>query len=91
MPPLSPHPWPPLLPLPGYSPTNPFPLLCRTPYTLTPLPPLAPLYPLPPPQLILNTSPDVGDLREVLGYIYDEIYAEYVAKNPLYQPGQPFR
>jgi len=33
----------------------------------------------------------VGDLREVLNYIYDEMYAEYVAKNPLYAPGQEFR
>lgn len=41
-------------------------------------------------KVILNTSPDAGDLREVLGYVYDEIYAEYVAKNPLYTPGQTF-
>jgi hypothetical protein len=27
----------------------------------------------------------------VLNYVYDEIYAEYVAKNPLFAPGEPFR
>lgn len=48
--------------------------------------------PLPSPvQIILNTSPDVGDLREVMSYVYDEIFVEYVIKNPLYTRGQPFR
>lgn len=40
--------------------------------------------------MVLNTSPDAGDLRDVMSYIYDEIYVEYVVKNPLYTPGQPF-
>lgn len=42
-------------------------------------------------RLALNTSPDAGDLREVLAYIYESLYIEYVVKNPLYTPGQPFR
>lgn len=41
--------------------------------------------------MVLNTSPDVGDLREVMSYIYDEIFVEYVVKNPLYTRGQPFK
>lgn len=44
-----------------------------------------------PAQMVLNTSPDVGDLREVMNYIYEEIYVEYVVRNPLYVPGQPFK
>jgi hypothetical protein len=49
------------------------------------------LPPIPPPaQLVLNTSPDVGDLREVLAYVYEAVFNEYVAKNPLYTPGEPF-
>lgn len=42
-------------------------------------------------KMVLNTSPDVGDLREVMNYIYEEIYVEYVVRNPLYVPGQPFK
>jgi hypothetical protein len=42
-------------------------------------------------QIVLNTSPDVGDLREVMSYIYSEIFVVYVIKNPLYLPGQPFQ
>jgi hypothetical protein len=42
-------------------------------------------------QMVLNTSPDVGDLREVMNYIYEDIYVEYVVRNPLYVPGQPFK
>lgn len=42
-------------------------------------------------QMVLNTSPDVGDLREVMNYIYKDIYVEYVVRNPLYVPGQPFK
>ncbi len=42
-------------------------------------------------QMVLNTSPDVGDLREVMNYIYEDIYVEYVVRNPLYMPGQPFK
>ncbi len=30
-------------------------------------------------------------LLQVMSYIYDEIYVEYVIKNPLYSPGAPFR
>ena len=41
--------------------------------------------------MVLNTTPDVGDLRELLSSIYDDIYGEYVARNPLYTPGTPFR
>lgn len=42
-------------------------------------------------QMVLNTSPDVGELREVMSYVYEEIYVEYVVRNPLYTPGQPFK
>lgn len=42
-------------------------------------------------KMVLNTSPDVGDLREVMNYIYEDIYVEYVVRNPLYVPGQPFK
>eukprot|EP00879_Flechtneria_rotunda_P003539 GHRR01003773.1.p1 GENE.GHRR01003773.1~~GHRR01003773.1.p1 ORF type:complete len:160 (+),score=34.65 GHRR01003773.1:255-734(+) len=42
-------------------------------------------------KMVLNTSPDVGDLREVMSYVYDDIYVEYVVKNPLYTPGEPFK
>ncbi len=42
-------------------------------------------------QLILITDPRMGDLREALKYIYSNIYVEYVVKNPLYTPGQPFK
>lgn len=42
-------------------------------------------------QMVLNTSPDVGDLREVMNFIYEDIYVEYVVRNPLYVPGQPFK
>lgn len=41
--------------------------------------------------MVLNTSPDVGDLREVMNFIYDDIYVEYVVRNPLHVPGQPFK
>lgn len=54
--------------------------------TLTPYVPLLLLV-----QMVLNTSPDVGDLREVMNYIYEDIYVEYVVRNPLYVPGQPFK
>jgi len=42
-------------------------------------------------KLILVTDPRMGDLREGLKYIYNNIYVEYVVKNPLYTPGQPFK
>lgn len=41
-------------------------------------------------KFILNTAPDIGDLREVLEYVYGQIYVEYVLKNPLYTPGDNF-
>lgn len=41
------------------------------------------------PQIILNTSREVGPLEDVLQYIYDDILVEYVMKSPLYVPGQP--
>jgi hypothetical protein len=41
--------------------------------------------------VVLNSSPDVGDLRDVMSYIYDEIFVEYVVKNPLYMHGTPFK
>mmetsp|Transcript_5326 Transcript_5326/g.14834 ORF Transcript_5326/g.14834 Transcript_5326/m.14834 type:complete len:157 (-) Transcript_5326:277-747(-) len=42
-------------------------------------------------KIVLNTSPEVGDLREVMQTIYSSIYVEYVVKNPLYQLGSPFQ
>eukprot|EP00244_Chara_vulgaris_P009615 TRINITY_DN4151_c0_g1_i2.p1 TRINITY_DN4151_c0_g1~~TRINITY_DN4151_c0_g1_i2.p1 ORF type:complete len:155 (-),score=8.92 TRINITY_DN4151_c0_g1_i2:281-745(-) len=42
-------------------------------------------------KLVLITEPRVGDLRDTLRHIYNNIYVEYVVKNPLYTPGQPFR
>ncbi|EFJ10441.1 hypothetical protein SELMODRAFT_110731 [Selaginella moellendorffii] len=42
-------------------------------------------------KIILLTDPRIGDLREALMHIYSNIYVEYVVKNPLYSPGQPFR
>lgn len=41
-------------------------------------------------QIVLNTDPSAGDMRDNLNYIYF-LYVEYVMKNPLYIPGQPFR
>ncbi|KAJ7548497.1 hypothetical protein O6H91_07G014300 [Diphasiastrum complanatum] len=41
-------------------------------------------------KFILVTDPRMGDLRDAMKYIYN-IYVEYVVKNPLYEPGQPFR
>ncbi len=42
-------------------------------------------------QMVLNTSADAGDLREVMNFVYDEIYVEYIVKNPLHTPGQAFQ
>ncbi|KAG0591083.1 hypothetical protein KC19_1G148100 [Ceratodon purpureus] len=42
-------------------------------------------------KLILVTDPRMGDLREALRFIYNNIYVEYVVKNPLYTLGQPFK
>ena len=41
------------------------------------------------PQIILNTSRDVGDLREQIGTFYDDIFVQYAIKSPAYDPGQP--
>jgi hypothetical protein len=41
-------------------------------------------------QIVLNTDANAGDLRHNLNYIYC-LYVEFVMKNPLYTPGQPFR
>ncbi|CAI5481064.1 unnamed protein product [Closterium sp. Yama58-4] len=42
-------------------------------------------------KIILVTDPKMGDLRDALKHIYTNIYVEYVIKNPLYVPGEPFR
>ena len=42
-------------------------------------------------QFVLNTDETVNDMREHLAYIYSAIYGDFVAKNPVYVPGQPFR
>ena len=39
---------------------------------------------------MLNTSRDVGDLRDQLALLYDEVFVERVVKSPVYQPGQSF-
>jgi len=41
-------------------------------------------------QIVLNSDATAGDLRDNLSYIYG-LYVEYVMKNPLYTPGEPFR
>lgn len=40
---------------------------------------------------MLNTDEAVGDLREHMHYVYSSIFVEYVTKNPLYEPGRPFK
>lgn len=42
-------------------------------------------------KFVLNTDENVGDLREHMHYVYSSIFVEYVTKNPLYQPGRPFK
>lgn len=42
-------------------------------------------------QIVFNTDQNVGNLQDHLGHIYSNLYVEYVMKNPLYEPGQPFR
>jgi len=42
-----------------------------------------------PVQIVLNTSPEVGDLQEVMGHIYSSLYVEYVVKSPLHSLGDP--
>ncbi|XVF50901.1 hypothetical protein PTKIN_Ptkin04bG0140700 [Pterospermum kingtungense] len=39
-------------------------------------------------KFILVTNPRIGDLHETLIYVFN-LYVEYVAKNPLYNPGTP--
>lgn len=41
--------------------------------------------------MVLNTDENSRDCRDVLQTIYANIFVEYVAKNPLYTPGQPFK
>lgn len=41
-------------------------------------------------QFVLNTSRDVGDLRELLSTLYDDVFVEHVVKSPCYVPGRPF-
>ncbi|CAI5952466.1 unnamed protein product, partial [Closterium sp. NIES-65] len=41
-------------------------------------------------KIILVTDPKMSDLRDALKHIYTNIYVEYVIKNPLYVPGEPF-
>jgi len=40
-------------------------------------------------RFVLTTDLATGDMREVLRYIYAQIYVECLVKNPLYQPGEP--
>jgi len=42
-------------------------------------------------KIVFNTDQNVGNLQDHLAYIYNNLYVEYVMKNPLYEPGQPFR
>lgn len=42
-------------------------------------------------QIVFNTDQNVGNLQDHLAYIYSNLYVEYVIKNPLYEPGRPFR
>ncbi|GAB4821347.1 hypothetical protein N2152v2_008393 [Parachlorella kessleri] len=41
-------------------------------------------------KFVLTTDPSVGTLTEQLQYIYSTLYLDYVMKNPLYTPGEPF-
>jgi|APGre2960657404_1045060.scaffolds.fasta_scaffold184146_1 hypothetical protein len=41
-------------------------------------------------RLVLNTSPEAGDLRDVLSYVYEELYVGTMLRNPAYIPGRPF-
>ncbi|KAJ9530300.1 hypothetical protein QJQ45_023586 [Haematococcus lacustris] len=40
-------------------------------------------------KIVLNTSREAGDLRELLAALYDELLVERVLKSPAYVPGQP--
>ncbi len=52
-------------------------------------PPPPPFHPCPA-QFVLTTDPAVGSLTEQLQYIYSTLFLDYVVKNPLYTPGEPF-
>lgn len=41
-------------------------------------------------KFVLNTDPDVQDLREALWNLYTEFFVTHVLKHPLYQYDQPF-
>jgi len=41
-------------------------------------------------KMVLNTDEHARDCRELLQAVYANIFVEYVSKNPLYVPGQPF-
>ena len=38
-------------------------------------------------KFVLNTDPMVGNIRDVLRYLYSHIYVDYVIRNPLHAPG----
>eukprot|EP00899_Mesostigma_viride_P000225 jgi/Mesvir1/10202/Mv18327-RA.1 len=41
-------------------------------------------------KMVLLTGPDIGDLQACLQHVYANIFVEYVVKNPLCRPGEPF-
>lgn len=41
-------------------------------------------------QFVLNTSRDVGDLRDLLTGLYDDVFVDLVIRSPAYVPGQSF-
>lgn len=41
-------------------------------------------------KFVLNTSRDVGDLRDMLTTLYNDAFVDCVIKSPSYVPGQPF-
>lgn len=42
-------------------------------------------------QVVLNTGRDAGDLREVLGALYDELLVGRALSSPAYTPGAPIQ
>eukprot|EP01137_Pigoraptor_chileana_P001124 Opistho-2@38288 len=40
-------------------------------------------------KFVLNTDPNVGDIRDVLQQIHSQIYVETLVKNPVYKLGDP--
>mmetsp|Transcript_33678 Transcript_33678/g.74582 ORF Transcript_33678/g.74582 Transcript_33678/m.74582 type:complete len:165 (+) Transcript_33678:139-633(+) len=38
-------------------------------------------------KIVLNTSREAGDMRELLSTLYDDLFVEHVVKNPAYTPG----